>query len=77
MNPLIDRLKILFLGLFVVACAVVAVGQVVWLDPQKRCELRGAWWDPSSRICATPIAISKLTGRPNGSPPVTPGLKPR
>jgi hypothetical protein len=75
MNPLIDRLKIFFLGLFVLACVIVWVGQFLWLDPAKRCESHGAWWDPSARICATPIFLPRLTGRPVGAPPVTPAPK--
>jgi hypothetical protein len=75
MNRLIDRLKLVFLGLFAAACVAVWTYQLVWLGPEKRCEAHGDWWDPGARVCATPIFLPRMTGRPIGAPPVTPGLK--
>jgi hypothetical protein len=67
MNRLIDRLKIVFLGLFAISCVVVWAYQLLWVAPMKACEAHGNWWDPSSRVCATPIYLPNLTGRPIGA----------
>jgi hypothetical protein len=68
MNPVIQRLSLLFVSLFFACCVAVAVYQFVWVAPAKRCEARGAWWDPDTRICATPIFLPALTHRPIGAP---------
>jgi|GEM_PF-4536010 hypothetical protein len=67
MNRLIDRLKLFFLGVFAISCVAVWAYQILWVAPAKRCESHGAWWDPSSRVCATPIYLPNLTGRPAGA----------
>lgn len=67
MNRLIDRLKIFFLGLFAISCVVVWAYQLLWVAPMKACEAHGNWWDPISRVCATPIYLPNLTGRPVGA----------
>ena len=66
MNPLIDRLKIFFLGVFALACVAVWVYQLLWVAPEKLCESQWNWWDPQSRVCATPLYLPDLTGRPVG-----------
>ena len=66
MNVTINRLKIIFLGLFVVACAGVWVHQIFWAIPHKRCDQAGAWWDGRTRTCAQPIYIPDITGRRPG-----------
>jgi hypothetical protein len=66
MNPTIDKLKLLFLALFVVGAAASWGYQVLWVWPSKNCEARGAWWDPGTRTCAAPIYIPDITGRPEG-----------
>jgi len=66
MNPLIDRMKIFFVGVFAIACVVVWTYQLLWVGPSKRCESQGNWWDGHSRVCATPIYLPNLTGRPVG-----------
>ncbi len=75
MNPAIHRLTLLFVSLFVISCVVVAVYQFVWVIPAKQCEAHSAWWDPTTRICATPIFLPALTHRPIGSPKLTPPPK--
>jgi hypothetical protein len=72
MNKAIERLTVLFVSLFAVSCVAVAVYQLVWVMPAKHCEEHGAWWDPSTRVCATPIYLPDLTHRPIGSPKLTP-----
>lgn len=60
------RLSILFVGVFGVLLAGVAVRQVYWKAPGDRCEASGRWWDPDARICAQPLSIAEITGRPIG-----------
>lgn len=70
MKTAIPRLKLIALGAFAVACCVIWAVQVFYVWPRDRCEAYGNWWDSQARVCATPISISKLTGRPNGAPKV-------
>ncbi len=67
MNRLIDRLKLFFLCLFAISCVAVWAYQLLWVAPMKACESHGNWWDPFSRICATPLYLPNLTGRPAGA----------
>ena len=76
MNSAINRLMLFFVALFAISCVVVAVYQVVWVMPAKKCEAHGAWWDPGTRICATPIFLPALTHRPIGAPKLAPPVKP-
>jgi hypothetical protein len=73
MNPAIQRLMLLMVSLFFVSCVAVAAYQYFWVAPEKRCEANDAWWDPDTRVCATPIFLPTLTHRPIGSPRATPG----
>ena len=64
MNPNIERLKLIFIGLFVVAAISVGVWQVWWVMPAQKCEKeQKKWWDPVERVCATPVLTSDYTGR--------------
>ena len=63
MNPNIERLKLIFIGLFVALCIGVGVWQVGWIIPQRKCEQAHKWWDGGQRVCATPVLISDITGR--------------
>ena len=63
MNPVIDRLKIFFLGLFLVISTGILVVHYVWVWPGQQCEAAHNWWDWRTRTCAHPIPISDLTGR--------------
>lgn len=60
------RLTTLFLALFALALVGVFALQHFVVEPGKRCEARGQWWDGDTRICAQPISIAEITGRPNG-----------
>jgi hypothetical protein len=73
MNRAIERLTLLFVGVFAICCVAVAVYQFLWAIPAKRCEEHGWWWDPATRQCGMPISVTTFTHRPIGSPPVTPG----
>ncbi|MBX3480616.1 MAG: hypothetical protein KF842_09455 [Caulobacter sp.] len=66
MNKTIDRLKLVFLGLFAVGVVAIWAYQILWVWPAKRCDRQQAWWDPATRTCATPLYIPDLTGRPAG-----------
>lgn len=59
------RLSALFLGLFGVLVAGAFAYQALWAAPGERCEARGNWWADEGRICAQPISIAEITGRPN------------
>jgi len=64
MNRTLNRLKLIFLGVFGVALAGVLVWQVGWAAPQRKCEKdEKRWWDHGQRVCATPILVSDITGR--------------
>lgn len=63
MNRTIDRLKLIFLGVFAVCCVGVAVYQFGWEIPRKQCEARRDWWDWRTRVCAHPVLLSDITGR--------------
>ena len=63
MNRTIDRLKLIFLGIFAVANVGILVWQVGWAWPEQKCTEAKKWWDGSQRVCAQPILISDITGR--------------
>ena len=60
------RLAMIFFGLFGITVVGIFVLQDYWVAPGKRCEAAGKWYDMESRICAQPISIAQITGRPNG-----------
>ncbi len=62
----IRRLSVLFFGIFSLMIAGVFVFQRYWMEPGERCEAEGKWYDIESRICAQPISIAEITGRPIG-----------
>ena len=66
MNRTIDRLKIIFLGVFAVGVVAIWSYQIFWVWPAKQCEQQHRWWDGATRTCATPLYIPDLTGRPAG-----------
>ncbi len=66
MNRLLTmkRLSILFLATFAVLVGGMFAYDAVVVAPGDRCEARGEWWDPQGRVCAQPISIAEITGRP-------------
>jgi hypothetical protein len=60
------RLSVLFLSTFAVLVGVMFAYDALVKAPGDRCEARGQWWDPEGRICAQPISIAEITGRPIG-----------
>jgi hypothetical protein len=59
----LERLKLIFLGLFAALTAAMFVWQIGWIWPRQACEKDHKWWDNSQRVCAQPILISDITGR--------------
>ena len=59
------RLSILFLSIFAVLLAGMFAYERLIVAPGDRCEAGGKWWDPGTRVCAQPISIAEITGRPN------------
>jgi len=62
----IKRLSFMFFGLFAILVGGALTYQAFWLNPGKRCEADGKWYDVESRTCATPIYIPDITHRPAG-----------
>ncbi|MDB5426706.1 MAG: hypothetical protein JWR47_1989 [Phenylobacterium sp.] len=63
MNPTIERLKLIFLGIFAVANVGILIWTVGWAMPEQKCLEGHKWWDGYQRVCAQPILTSDLTGR--------------
>jgi len=63
MNPTIERLKLIFLGVFAILVAGVIVWTFGWAIPAKKCTDAKKWWDAGERVCAQPVLISDITGR--------------
>ncbi len=59
------RLSILFLATFAVLLAGLFAYERLVVAPGDRCEAGGKWWDPATSVCAQPISIAEITGRPN------------
>lgn len=59
------RLSILFLSTFAVLMAGMFAYEKLVVAPGDRCEAGGKWWDPQTKVCAQPISIAEITGRPN------------
>lgn len=66
MRLTLNRVKLIFVGLFALACIGIWIHQVYWVWPRERCEARGGWWDDAERICGQPIYIPDITGRRPG-----------
>ena len=71
MHKTFDRLRLIFLGLFILGTGAAWVYQVLWLQPERECVARGNWWHAKGRTCAVPVDITAITGRPRNAPPVT------
>jgi hypothetical protein len=63
MNPTIDRLKLIFLGIFAVANVGILIWTLGWTMPEQKCTESHKWWDGHERVCAQPILTSDITGR--------------
>ncbi|MFL5297620.1 MAG: hypothetical protein ACJ798_14660 [Phenylobacterium sp.] len=63
MNRTIDRLKLIFLGLFAAINVAIVVWEFGWAIPEQKCVEAHKWWDGDQRVCATPVLTSDITGR--------------
>jgi hypothetical protein len=72
MNATFNRIKLIFLGLFVAACAAIGAYHYFYVWPMQRCEAHGDWWDGRDRVCAIPMPIWTFTHRmPGAAKPAT------
>lgn len=60
------RLSVIFLSAFAVSVGLIFAYDQLVTKPGERCEAEGKWWDGDARVCAQPISIAEITGRPNG-----------
>jgi hypothetical protein len=70
MNKTINRLKYIFIGIFLLASASVLAYHGMWVWPKERCEARGGAWAGRWLKCATVYPIETWTRRPAGTPPL-------
>jgi hypothetical protein len=70
MNKTINRLKYIFIGLFLLGSASVLAYHALWVWPKERCEARGGAWAGQWLKCATIYPIETLTRRPPNTPPI-------
>ena len=63
MSRIINRLKLVFLGVFAVLVAGMFGYHAYFVWPGAPCDAKGRWCDPETRICARPVLISDITGR--------------
>lgn len=61
------RLSLIFATLFAVAMCGLFILQHFWVEPGEKCAREGRWYDMETRICAQPIYIPDITGRPEGT----------
>jgi hypothetical protein len=73
MKSAIDRIKLIFLAVFLVACGAIWFYHAHYVWPRDRCEAHGGWWDELDTECATPMPIWTFTHRvPGEVAPATP-----
>ena len=72
MDKLLNRLRILFLVLFVLGAGASWTYHILWAMPRKECLMRGNWWSDRKRVCAVPVDITEITGRKPGAPVAAP-----
>ena len=70
MTKTINRLKYLFIGIFLLASAGVLAYHAMWVWPKDRCEKSGGAWAGKWMKCATVYPIETLTRRPTNVPPI-------
>ncbi len=63
MNPSIERVKLIFIGIFAVVNLGLLIWTLGWVRPEKECVESHKWWDAASRACGQPILTSDITGR--------------
>jgi hypothetical protein len=63
MTRLFGNLRLVLVGIFILATTASALYQYYYIWPMQKCERAGAWWSGKYRQCVVPIPISRLTGR--------------
>ena len=63
MKLTIERQTKIIFGVFLATTFTIFIIHIFWIWPGQRCEESGNWWDWRTRECATPIALSSITGR--------------
>jgi hypothetical protein len=63
MTRAISNLRLVLVGMFILATAASSLYQYYYIWPMQKCERAGAWWSGKYRQCVVPIPISRLTGR--------------
>ena len=64
MFRVMSRVQAAYVGLFLIVCAGVFAYEALYIWPMQHCEADGGWWSMRYRMCATPIPIWRITGRP-------------
>ena len=59
----IERQTKFLFGVFILTTITIFAVHIFWIWPGQRCEQSGHWWDWRTRVCASPILISDITGR--------------
>ena len=57
MGNTLNRLKLLFILVFLVAAGWLWFDQMYNVAPRKECEEKGGWWSPDLRQCKRPLSI--------------------
>jgi len=70
MNRTFNRLKIIFVSLFLISCVAIFAYHYMWVWPKARCEARGGAWAGKWMKCGTIYSIETLTHRPLNVPPI-------
>ena len=64
MFRLLTRVQLGYVGLFLVACGWVYGYEATNVWPVRKCEAHGGWWSGKYHMCAQPLPIWRITGRP-------------
>jgi hypothetical protein len=65
---LILRVKLIALGVFILASIGILVYGALYEMPRRKCEANGGWWSDKYRACKTPVYLPLLTKRKAGEP---------
>jgi hypothetical protein len=68
MHYLFNRIRLIFIGLFILAVGGVWIYDSRYVRPMKECEKHGGWWDERDLKCAHVVYLPTLTHRAPGAP---------
>lgn len=63
MNSAINTVKLVLVGMFILASGASIAYQAYFIWPMQKCERGGDWWDSRDRQCLSPIPVWRITGR--------------